>query len=143
MKKTIIKMKSQPTKRENIFANHISDKGFTSKTYKELIQLNNKNPQTIWFKNRQRIWIDIFSKEDMWMADRHMKNPSTSLIIREMEIKTTMSYHLTPVKMVVIKKTTDNKWWRGCGEKETFVHYWRECKWCSHYGNHYGGSSKN
>ena len=102
MKETVSKVKRQPSEWKKIIANETTDKELISKICKHLMQLNTRkinDPIKKWAKelNRQ------FSKEDKQMANKHMKTYSTSLIVREMQITTTLRYYFTPVRMASIK----------------------------------------
>ena len=120
-KDTINKVKRKPSAWDKVITSETSDKGLISKIYKQLIQPNTRkkhNPIKKWEKYLNR----HLSQEDIQMANKHMKRCSTSLTVREMQIKTTMRYHVTLIRMAIIQKSTNNKCWRGCGEKGTLLH---------------------
>uniref|UniRef100_A0A8D1SCY0 Uncharacterized protein n=1 Tax=Sus scrofa TaxID=9823 RepID=A0A8D1SCY0_PIG len=126
-KETLNKMKRQPTEWEKIFAKEATENGLISKIYKHLLQLNTKKNEQPHQKLGRRSKQTILQRRHI--DGQHMKRYSTSLvIIREIQIKTTMRYHLTPIRMAIIKKSTNAKGWRGCGEKGTLLYCWWEGK---------------
>jgi hypothetical protein len=87
-------------------------------------------------KNGQLNLIE-FSKEEIQIAKKHMKNCSPSVAVKEMQIKSTLKFHLTPVRIAIIKNTTNMCWW-GCGEKGTVMHWWWNASWCNYSAKKFG-----
>jgi hypothetical protein len=126
-KDIVNKTKWQPMDWERIFANPTSDRGFIPKVHKELKKSNTNHSNNLIKKwgtelNRE------FSKEESRMAEKHLKKCSKSLVIGEMQIKTILRFHLTPVRMAKIKNSRDSTCWGRCGARGTLFHCWSECK---------------
>jgi hypothetical protein len=116
-KEIVSKLKRPPTEWEKIFASYTSDKGRITRIYRELEKLNSpkiNEPIKKWATELNR----TFSKEEIQRAKKHMKKCSSSLAIKEIQIKTTLKFHLTPVTIAIITNTTNNMCWQGCGEKK-------------------------
>ena len=137
-KDIINKTKRLPTDWERIFTYPKSDRGLISNIYKELKKVDSRksnNPIKKWGSELNK----KFSFEEYRMAEKHLKKCSTSLIIREMQIKTTLRFHLTPVRMAKIKNSGDSRCWQGCGERGTAdvncITNSRQFHFCNSYGS--------
>jgi hypothetical protein len=109
-KEIVSKVNRPPTEWEKLFVNYTSDKGLITRIQRELKKKNTKLPQ---INTPIKKWANelnkTFSKEETQMAKKHMKKCSPSLAIKELEIKTTLRFHLTPVRIAIIKNTTNNR----------------------------------
>jgi hypothetical protein len=126
-KETVNKRKRPPTDWERIFTYPKSDRGLISNIYKELKKVDfrkSDNPIKRWGSELNK----EFSPEEYQMAAKHLKKCSTSLIIREMQIKTALRFHLTPVRIAKIKHSGDSSCWQGCRGRGTLLHCWWDCQ---------------
>ena len=122
-KDTVNKTKRPPTDWERIFIYPKSDRGLISNTHKELKQVDSRK-SNYPIKKRGSELNKEFSPEEYRMAEKHLKKCSASLIISEKQIKTTLRFHLTPIRMAKIKNSGDSRCWHRCGERGTILHCW-------------------
>jgi hypothetical protein len=127
VKDLVNKTKTPPTYWERIFTNPKSDRGLISNMYKELKKMDSRKPNNSIKKWGTELNKE-FSTEEYRMAEKNLKKCSTSLIITEIQIKTTLRFHLIPVRMAKSKNSCDSRCWRGCGERGTLLHCWWDCK---------------
>jgi hypothetical protein len=121
---TVTTVKREPIEQEKIFARYSSDKILITRMCREL-----KKPNFQRINNILKKWaheLNKFSKEEVQMTKKY--NYSTSLTIREMQIKTTVRFHLIPICMAIFKNTNNKKCWRRCSKTRTLIHLWWECK---------------
>ena len=114
--------KKQPTECEKIFSTFTSDRELISKIYEKLTKFYNKttnNPMNKWAKELGRHFT-----EDIEVMYKYMKKYTSSLVIREMQLKATLRFHLTPIRMIIIRNSSNNKCWCGCGGKGSLIHCW-------------------
>jgi hypothetical protein len=126
-KDTVNKTKCPPTDWEKNFTNLKSYRELISNIYKEVKKVDSRkpgNPTKILGTELKK----EFSTEEYRMAEKHLKKCSTSLTIREMQIKTTLRFHLAPLRMAKIKNSGQSRCWQGCGERGTLLHCWWDCK---------------
>jgi hypothetical protein len=116
-KEMVSKLKRPSTEWEKIFVGYTLDKGLITRIYRELKKLNSPKLNKPIKKWATELNI-TFSKKEIQMAKKHMRKCSPPLAIKEMQIKTTLRFHLTPIRVATIKNTTNNKCWLGCREKE-------------------------
>jgi transposase len=120
---------------------YTSDKGLINRIYRELKKLNSpkmNEPIKKWATELKR----TFSKEEIQMAKKHMKKCSPSLVIKEMQIKTTLRFYLTPVRIATIKNTTKTCVGMDVGEKEPWSTFGGNANWCKHSGKKFGAFLK-
>jgi hypothetical protein len=123
----VFKLERPPTEWERIIAIYTSDNGLITRIYRGIKKLNSpkiNEPVKKWETELNR----TFSKEEIQMAKKHVKTCFPSLTTKEVQIKTTLRFHLTPIRIAIIKNITNNMCWQGCQEKRTLVHWWWECK---------------